>query len=59
MGIRGRGGGGNPKVTSRKVESNTLPMISAADAKQEVLETSIEMLMSVFGRYLILTWVRP
>ena len=40
-------------MTSRKVERDKLTMISAIDVKQGVLETSIEMLMSVFGRYLL------
>jgi len=46
-------GGKSKRWPAGKWSADKLTMISEVDAKQGVLETSIEMLKSVLGRYLL------
>ena len=49
----GRGGGGTPKVTSRRWSADKRTMIRRVDAEERELKTSIEMVMNALGRSLV------
>ena len=50
---REEGGGGTPKVTSRRWSADKRTMIRTIDAEERVLKTSIEMVMNALRRSLL------